>query len=59
MQFTQHKYIRFCLKLNSTHHIGTNEFKEINLLPAKERVEQHVTTNVFKYQEGALPFYVN
>ena len=53
------KQCQICLKLNSRHHIGAKELKEINRLPAKERVEQHVTTNVFKYWKGASRFYVN
>ena len=49
IQVTQNKCICFCLKLNSRHHIGAKEFKEINWLPTKERVEQRVATNIFKY----------
>ena len=48
-QITQNKCIRFCLKLNSRQHIGAKEFKEINWLPTKKRVEQRIATEVFKY----------
>ena len=59
IQVTQNKFIRFYLKLNSRHHLGAKEFKEINWLQTKERVEQRVATNVFKYWKGTSPFYVN
>ena len=39
--------------------MGAKEFKGINWLPTKERVEQRVTTNVFKYWKGTPSFYVN
>ena len=59
IQVTQNKCIRFCLKPNSGYHIEGKEFQEINWLPTKERVEQRVATNVFKYWNGTSPFYVN
>ena len=46
IQGTQNKCIRFCLKLNSRYHVGGKEFKEINWLLTKERVEQLVSTKV-------------
>ena len=49
IKFTQNKCILFCLKFNSRYHIGAKEFKDINWLLTKERVEQRVATNVFKY----------
>ena len=49
IQITQNECIRFCLKPNSRHHIGANEFKEINWLLTKEKVEQRIATNDFKY----------
>ena len=52
IQVTQNKCISFCLKLKSGHHIGVKEFKEINRLPTKEKEEQCVTKNVFKYWKG-------
>ena len=59
LQVTQNKYIRFCLKLNSRQHIGATEFKKINWLPTKERVEQRIAAKVFNYWKGTSPLYVN
>ena len=59
MQVTQNEYIRFCLKLNSSYHIGAKEFQEINWLSTKERVEQCVAANLFKYWKGTSLFYIN
>ena len=36
IQVAQNKYVCFCFKLNSGHHIGAKEFKEINYQPKKE-----------------------
>ena len=52
LQVTQNKYIHFCLKLNSRQHIGAKEFKKINWLPTKERVEQRIAIKVFNYWKG-------
>ena len=49
IQTTQNKCIRFYLNLNPRQHIGINEFREINWLPTKNRVEQRIATNIFKY----------
>ena len=35
--------------INSRHQIRAKEIRKINWLPTKERVEQRVTINVFKY----------
>ena len=59
LQVTQNKYIRFCLKHSLRQHIGTKEFKKMNWLPIKDRVEQRVSTKVFKYWRGISPFYTN
>ena len=59
IQTTQNKCIRFCLSLNPRQHIGINEFREINWLPTKNRVEQRIATNVFKYWMKTTPSYVN
>ena len=56
IQVTQNKCIRFCLKLNSRHHIGANELKDINWLPIKKIVKR-VTTNIFKYWKETSPFF--
>ena len=42
IEVDQKKCICFCLKLSSMQHIGATEFKEINWLPTKQRVEQRV-----------------
>ena len=56
LQVPQNKCIRFCLKLNSRLHIGAKEFKKINWIPTKERVEQRIATRVFKKSlEGDFP----
>ena len=34
----------FCLKLNSRQHVVAKEFKEVNWMSTKERVEQCVAT---------------
>ena len=47
MQVAQNKCIRFCLKLNSRHHIGVKEFKEITWIPTKERVAQRIAKKSF------------
>ena len=35
------------------------EFKNINWLPTKERVEQRIAAKVFNYWKGTSPLYVN
>ena len=54
-------YVCFCLKINSRQHIWDKEFKKINKLPKKEKVEQCAATHFFKkkYRESTSPFYVN
>ena len=59
LQVTQNKCIRFCLKLNSRQHVGAKEFKKINWLPTKERVEQRIATKIFNHWKGTSPLYVN
>ena len=59
LQTTQNKCIRFCLNLDTRHHIGPNEFRNINWIPTKERVEQRIATSVFKYWNGNTPSYFN
>ena len=59
LQTTQNKCIRFCLNLDSRQHLGPEEFRKINWLPTKERVEQRIVTSVFKYWKGNAPAYVN
>ena len=59
LQVAQNKCFRLCLKVNSRQHIGAKEFKKINWLPTKERVEQRIATKVFKYWKSTSPLYVN
>ena len=59
LQITQNKCIRFCLGLQARHHVGANEFRQINWLPVKERAEQRIATSVFKYWKGTTPSYFN
>ena len=59
IQVTPYKCINFCFKLNSTHHIGAKEFKEIKWLPTQKSVEKCITTKSFKYWKWTLSFYTN
>ena len=56
-------FLTWCKKLLTEHAKQlqelAKELQEINCLPTKERVEQRVTTNIFKYWKGTSPFYVN
>ena len=45
----QHKYIRFCLRLDKMQHISLAEFRSINWLPTKERVHQCINPITFKF----------
>ena len=58
IQTMQNKCIRFCLSLGNRHHIGTNEFKEINWLPSKERFEQSICTKVYNFFNEKAPIYI-
>ena len=58
-QICQNKCIRFCLKLNNRDHVGVKEFREINWLPTKERFEQCVCANVFKFFRNMPPTYTS
>ena len=59
LHVTQNRCICFCLKLNSRQHIGAKEFKKINWVPTKKRVEQRIATKIFNYWKGTSPLYVN
>ena len=59
LQTAQNKCIRFCLNMPPRSHIGTNEFIKINWLPTKNRVEQCLVLNVFKYCNKIAPSYTN
>ena len=58
LQVAQNKCIRFCLNLSTRSHISHEEFKNINWLPTKDRVEQCIALNVFKYWKKTAPSYV-
>ena len=45
--------------MKSRQHIGAKEFKKINRLPTKERLEQRIATKVFNFWKGSSPLYVN
>ena len=57
IQTSQNKCIRYCLKLGNRAHIGIDEFRQINWLPTKERFEQSVCVNIFKFFNNASPAY--
>ena len=57
IQAAQNKCIRFYLNLKNTAHIGAAEFKAINWLPAKNRMDQCVYINVMKFFNGTAPPY--
>ena len=59
IQVCQNKCIRFCLRLNNTDHVGIKEFREINWLPTKERFEQCVCANIFKFFNNMSPTYTS
>ena len=57
IQAAQNKCIRFYLNLKNTAHIGATEFKAINWLPTKNRMDQCVCVNVMKFFNGTAPAY--
>ena len=57
IQAAQSKCIRFNLNLKNTAHIGVTEFKAINWLPTKNRMDQCVCVNVMKFFNGTAPAY--
>ena len=59
LQCAQNKCIRFCLMLGNRAHIGVNEFKRINWLPTRERFEQCVCVNIFKFFANTAPAYIS
>ena len=38
-------------------HIGTDEFKSINCLQVRNRMEQNISSNVFKFLKCKVPAY--
>ena len=59
LQTAQNKCIRFCLSLGNRQHIGVEEFKQINWLPTKERVEQYMSSKVYNFWAERSPSYMN
>ncbi len=59
IQILQSKRIHFCLYLENRHHISTNDLKEINWLPTRERFEQCVCVSTFKFWKGQSPAYMS
>ena len=57
IQAAQNKCIRFYLNLKNTAHIGATEFKAINWLPTKNRIDQCVCVNVMKFFNWTAPAY--
>ena len=53
----QNKCVRFCLQLDSRTHIGPEEFKLMNWLPAGNRFQQCVVSKAFKFFQKSCPSY--
>ena len=47
------------LNLKNTAHVGATEFKAINWLPTKNRVDQHTCVNIMKFFKGMAPAYAD
>ena len=43
------------MNLKNTAHVGATEFKAINWLPTKNRVDQHTCVNIMKFFKGTAP----
>ena len=59
VQAAQNKCIRFYLNLKNTAHVGATEFKSINWLPTKHRVEKNICVNIMKFFNGTAPAYAD
>ena len=59
IQSAQNKCIRFCLNLKNTAHVGATEFKAINWLPTKHRVDQNICVTVMNFFNGTAPAYAD
>ena len=53
IQIMQSKCIRFCLRLGKMHHICEKDFRSINWLPTRKRVNQCINTITFKFVNNA------
>ena len=58
IQITQHKCIRFCLRLDKMDHISEEDFRLINWLPISKRVDQCINTIIFKFVNNTCPYYL-
>ena len=47
----------FLLEFKNKAHIGVTEFKAMNWLPAKNRIDQCVCVNTMKFFKGTAPAY--
>ena len=59
IQCAQNKCIRFCLNLENRAHLGKDEFKIINWLPIKERVNQRICLNAYKSFKNSSALYMS
>ena len=57
MRSAQNKCIRFYLNLKNTAHVVDTDFKAINWLPTKNRVDQDTCVNIMKFFKGMAPAY--
>ena len=58
LQILQNKTIRFVLDLTPRSHIGYSEFNRVNWLPVRFRVQQIVSTNMYRLIHGNAPLYL-
>ena len=58
IQIIQNKCIRFYLKLDKMHHISEEDFRSINWLPTKNRVNHCINTITFKFANNTCPYYL-
>ena len=59
IESAQNKCIRFYLNLKYTAHVGATEFKAINWLPTKHRVDQNICVNIMKFSNETAPAYAD
>ena len=57
IQTAQNRCVRFYIDLKNTAHIGVTEFKAINWLPIKNRIDQCVCVNIMKFFKETAPAY--
>ena len=59
LQCAQNKCVRFCLNLDNRAHLDKKEFKDINWLTVKERVNQRICVTAYNFFKGTSPAYMN